>query len=163
MNSDRFFGAMPLKLTISHRDLEEFEKAICIAVAEKLEQPPSEPILKELVMEELPRHFYKRNALVLSFDTQRRPFLLDSKGYNRNERSKPYPDRRWYIRPNALLDRIGKELEKIRGERRGRVFIDTSGVRTKEKERQYVNVLNWTLPRESQLLRVRLHDEADED
>jgi hypothetical protein len=156
---------MLITLTVNDGDLEDFEKAICIAVVEKLEQPPSEPIRSEqpFDIEDVPRHFYQRNALVLSFDIQGRPFLLDSRGYNRNERRQPYPDRRWYLRRNRLLDRIGKELETIRGEGGGRVFIDISGVRTKEQERQYIDILNWTLPRESQLLRVRQRDEAARD
>ena len=137
-------------------DLLDFERSVLVAVAEKLKEPPNKPVQSSQAVDqtELPRHLYEKNGLVVSFNPQGKPFFGDSRGYNQNRIERRYSDNRWYIRQNRLLDQIGRELVTKRG-RGGRVFIDVRGVRTKPKL-QYLDIVNWTLPRSSPLLRERL-------
>ncbi len=127
-------------MNVSEAELVEFEIAVLRAALE-----PSDEGGRELGDNPIPRYFFHAGALVVSFDPQLRPFLCDTRGWNRNRR-KP-------IKSTALISRIAAALGESRPEG-GRVFLDASGVRTTIENQQIV-LITWKLPRESNILTPR--------
>lgn len=84
-------------------------------------------------------------GLAISFDQQFQPFMLTTRGFNREEN-------RVYIRPGVrVLDRIAKLLKEdwFQDQKEpagGRVFLTPSGVKRIDKYKRQFNICTWDWP-----------------
>ena len=138
---------------ITEEELSEFEEAIDVACLLKSSRPPSEAeTLVESWRSSVPDYFRSADgALVVSFDQDWEPFLLNTRAYNRY-------DQRWYIPSGGeVLYSLGEALESVWLEddiRGGRVFLNSYGAcrRPAGTSAPAEWLMVWATPRWSHLL-----------
>lgn len=152
-------------IQVSEKDLSQFENAVAIACALKSDKRIEHqgPAKIDRAARPLPSSFLAQDgSLAISFDRSWYPFLSKVG----DEHAAP---KRWYIpKVSWLLAQIARALQAPRQRSvgyvgGGQVFLDGAGVRRTPTGHAEIAVLQWSLPRASQLLRPRPDSRPDSE
>lgn len=131
-------------IRLTSADVRRFDAAIAAACLVRSPRPIAREAQSLSIRADasMPEYFYSDRKLVMSFDVEWNPFLVNSRGHNDDEN-------RWFVPfGGRVVDEVTRVLkaskEATSEPSGGRVFLTAEGV-TRKPSKDELTLLLWTL------------------